>query len=80
MAKDMDFEAWGCKFIDVVVSESIFVELNLLMNFLSGSIIISLPSLGNQLRIKRLSRPLMKRVKHSIVLIRGNGWDGPVRH
>jgi hypothetical protein len=61
MAENIDFETWGRKFVDAVVSESIFVESIFVMNVLSGNIIISLPSLGNQPRIKRLSRPSMKR-------------------
>jgi hypothetical protein len=80
MAENIDFETWGHKFVDAIVSESIFVESIFLMNFLSGNIIISLLSLGNQPRIKRLSRPSMKRTSSVIVLIRGNGLDGPVRH
>jgi hypothetical protein len=80
MAEDIDFETWGRKFVDAIVSEAIFVESIFLMNFLSGNFTISLPSLGNQPRIERLSWPLMKRASFLIVWIRGNGLDGPVRH
>jgi hypothetical protein len=80
MAEEIDFETWGRKFIDAIVSESIFVKSIFLMNFLSGNITISLPSLGNQPRIERLLRPSMKHASSLIVLIRGNGSDGLVRH
>jgi hypothetical protein len=50
------------------------------MNFLSGNITISLPSLGNQPRIERLSRLSMKRASLLIILIRGNGLDGLAKH
>jgi hypothetical protein len=80
MAEEIDFETWGRKFVDAVVSEAVFVESIFLMNFLSGNITISLPCLGNQPRIERLSRPSMKHALFLIVWIRGNGLDGPVRH
>jgi hypothetical protein len=62
MAEDIDFETWGRKFVDAIVSESIFVESIFLMNVLSGNITILLPSLGNQPRIERLSQPSMKHI------------------
>jgi hypothetical protein len=33
MAENINFETWGCKFVDDVVSESIFVESNLFNKF-----------------------------------------------